>query len=354
MVLMKNKNKVKNKHKSEHKNKHVSKKLTRKLSKKNINIKGGNKKSLFKKTNRRKKLRHQKKRNKRTHKKLKYKNIKGGKRSALSKIIKDIRQSERSMLHNYKKYAVEANKYFKSYNKHINNLAELDKNIPDTKSFKSIFINTLMPNHITNQMRGDSENPLFLSNYLIDDYSGPNDIQYQHIQQQIRYVLEKYISRADQTLLDLEKIAIHNINENSISIDLVTAGYDVYEVTCLHDNLELNIDDLGLKVKTFVDKIKSGVEMKFKNVPEKKEEIAESRALPAFGAQPAMRSAVQPGIMGVSPGQGLGVSPASNTSEALNAEKERKIQDILREMSPSNNSLGTGSDTEDDKAFGKL
>ena len=348
MVLNKNKNK--NKEKNKQKNKHISKKLVKKLLKKNINIKGGNRKSLLKKPNRKKKLRHKKKRNKRTHKKLKYKNIKGGKRSALSKIIKDIRQSERSMLHYYKKYAVEANKYFKSYNKHVNNLAELDKNIPDTKSFKSIFINTLMPNHITNQMRGDSENPLFLSNYLIDDYSSPNDIQYQHIQQQIRYILEKNISRADQTLLDLEKIAIHNINENSISIDLVTAGYNVYEVTCLHDNLELNIDDLGIKIKSFVDKIKSGVEMKFKNVPEKKEEIAESRALPAFGMQPAM----QPSMMGVAPGQGLGVAPASNTSEALDAEKERKIQDILREMSPSNSSLGTGLDTEDDKAFGKL
>ena len=342
MVLKKNKNKKKNKH--------ITKKLIKKLSKKNINIKGGNKKSLLKKPNIKKKLRNKKNINKKTHKKLKYKNIKGGKRSALSKIIKDIRQSERSMLHYYKKYAVEANKYFKSYNKHVNNLTELDKNIPDTKSFKSVFINTLMPNHITNQMRGDSENPLFLSNYLIDDYSSPNDIQYQHIQQQIRYVLEKFISRADQTLLDLEKIAIHSINENSISIDLVTAGYDVYEMSCLHDNLELNIDDLGLKIKTFVDKIKSGVEMKFKNVPEKKEEIAESRALPAFGMQPAM----QPGVMGISPGQAMGVSPASNTSEALDAEKERKIQDILREMSPSNSSLGTGLDTEDDKAFGKL
>jgi hypothetical protein len=350
MVLKKNKNIKKNKKK----NKHNSKKLIKKLSKKNINIKGGNKKSLLKKPNRMKKLRYKKKRNKKTHKKIQYKNIKGGKRSALSKIIKDIRQSERSMLHYYKKYAVEANKYFKSYNKHVNNLAELDKNIPDTKSFKSIFINTLMPNHITNQMRGDSENPLFLSNYLIDDYSGPNDIQYQHIQQQIRYILEKNISKADQNLLDLEKIAIHNINENSISIDLVTAGYEVYEVTCLHDNLELNIDDLGLKIKSFVDKIKSGVEMKFKNVPEKREEIAESRALPAFGMQSAMQPAMQPGIMGIGPGQGMGVSPASNTSEALDAEKERKIQDILREMSPSNSSLGTGSATEDDKAFGKL
>lgn len=158
------------------------------------------------------------------------------------------------------------------------------------------------------------------------------------------------MSKADQTLLDLDKIAIHDINENSISIDLVTAGYQVYEVTCLHENLELNIEDLGLKIRTFIDKIKSGVEMKFKNVPEKKNEIAESRAFPAFGLQPNM----QPAMMGVAPGQGMGVSPASNTSEALDAEKERKIQDILREMSPSNSDLGTGSELQDDTAFSKL
>lgn len=308
-------------------------------------LKGGNKKSKYKQ----KKLKYSQKNNHRllkTHKKLRYKNIKGGRKSNLSRLIKDIRQSERYMLQDYKKYSKLAQKYFKSYNKHINNLSELDKNIPDTKSFKSIFINTLMPNHITNQTRGDSDNPLFLSNYLIDDYSSPNDIQYQHIQQQIRYILNKFLSKSDQTLLDLEKIGIHSINENSITIDLVTAAYEVYEVTCLHTNLELNIDDLGLKIKTFVDKVKSGVELKFKNVPEKKEEIAENRALPAFG--------LSPNVMRMQPSQDMELSQPSNTSEALDAEKERKIQDILKEMSPSDNNLGSGSDTENNDAFKKL
>ena len=354
MVLKTNKNKKQSFETNVTKNKKYSKFSKKLNNNKSKKVNGGSGKKSLKKKDKRKKPKTNIKKvklDKKTHKKpRKYKNQKGGKKSGLSKIIKDIRQSERSMLNYYKKYAVGAAKYFKSYNKHVNNLAELDKNIPDTKSFKSVFLNTVMPNHIINKMRGDSENPLFLSNYLIDDYSSPNDIQYQHIQQQIRYVLDKYTSRADQTLLDLGKIAIHNINQNSIAIDLVTAGYNVYEITCLHDNLELNIEDLGLKIKTFIDKIKSGVEMQYKNVPEKKDKIPESRALSVYGMQPRMNTY----MMESSPSQGIGVSPASNTSEALNAEKERKIQDILREMSPSNSDLGTGTSMNNDKAFGKL
>ena len=351
MVLSQNKSQ--NKSKSQNKNKKLSKKLFKKGNKKYKKLlKGGNndeaKTSITNKKKKSKLLSPKlKKRDKKTHKKRKKNknNQKGGRKSALSNIVKDIRQSERSLLHNYKKYASEAKKYFTSFNKHIDNLATLDNNIPDTKSFKSIFLNTLMPNHITNQMRGESDNPLFLSNYLIDDYSSPNDIQYQHIQQQIRYVLNKYISLTDQSLLDLGKIAVHSINENSISIDFVTAGYQVYEINCMHDKLEINLDDLGLKIKSFLDKVKSGIEIQFKNVPDKSELISDSIALPALQMQPAMTS---------SPGLGMGASPASNTSGALDAEKEQKIQDILREMAPSDGNLGTGIESEDDKAFGKL
>ena len=70
-------------------------------------------------------------------------------------------------------------------------------------------------------------------------------LQYQHIQSQIRYVLNKYFSAKDLVLITEGQISVHDIEENTLLVDLVTAGFEVYQIECLHQNLQIDMEDFA-------------------------------------------------------------------------------------------------------------
>ena len=198
----------------------------------------------------------------------KFNKIGGGlfnKNTSIGLIIKNTKKSENALIKNYQEYVKTSEKYYNSYEKHIDNLKDFDSFIPNVKSFTKIFTDKLMPNDILSNTKIDKSVPLLVGMYDIDSSSSPKEITISHIRQQINYAFFKYYKPHERHLIKDIYITLNEdptkdiILKVSLINDRVADNRRLGHTNYLVDQntLSLLIDDMLLMAKENVEDSKT-------------------------------------------------------------------------------------------------
>lgn len=162
-------------------------------------------------------------------------------------------QSENLLIDAYEKYTRSAKQYYGIYNKHLENLKQLEdaKNIP---SLIDMFKNKVMSDDFKYKISIDRSNPLLLNNYLVTDDTLPKNFKKEHVINQIRYTVSKF-NPTDKILID---------SIGNVSIDGTTCAFTVKTGTDEKFNLSTKINtdyvidmyDVEEQIREIISKIK--------------------------------------------------------------------------------------------------
>ena len=275
------------------------------------------------------------------------KTLAAGGKSSLGKVLKKTKKSEKKLIESFQKHSKATDTYYVKLNEHVNNLQELDEHIPEVTSFVNIFNNTVMPEDIVPNKKIDKSVPLFIQSYGITEYSSPKEITKEHVKQQVRYVIKKNHAPHESRLLrDMEV----DLDPNTVNVRFVlldnrtTASHSLS-----HENYELNLVELGLKIKDVIEDAKAGVEYKeSKDEKQIKQNVSNLYQLNKRKMRniEKLELAQKPGQqLGQQPGQQLGVAGQFGVGEQeispLDIERreqlEKQLQGLAGEEQPLEN-----------------
>ena len=145
--------------------------------------------------------------------------------------ISKARRSETMFINSWENLHLATKKLKQSYNKHLENLDNLDDKY-NIKGISTSFKSIVMPNDINNQEEINKVNPLLLRNYLLSGEAPPRVARKEHLLALARYVIKKF-TIGDEVLID-------NIN---VTLSGVTAKYKIELVNGDVNHIEIKVDD---------------------------------------------------------------------------------------------------------------
>jgi len=210
-----------------------------------------------------------------------------------------------------------------------------------------------MPDNIVPNKKIDKSVPLFIHSYGITEYSSPKEITKEHVKQQVRYVIKKNHAPHESRLLrDMEV----DLDPNTVNVRFVlldnrtTASHSLS-----HENYELNLVELGLKIKDVIEDAKAGVEYKeSKDEKQIKQNVSNLYQLNKRKMRniEKLELAQKPGQqLGQQPGQQLGVAGQFGVGEQeispLDIERREQLEKQLQGLAGVEQPLDTADLKED-------
>ena len=155
------------------------------------------------------------------------KNVKSGagffsKKPKFMSVLKKAQRSETSFINQYNKYANITDKYYKTLNKHIENLKALDFWLPETIGEDGAFLKLFREKILNIQERNkkliiNTENPLLVRRLAKETYNTIRDFARGFIKSQVRYLIWKKFFRQYHLIPSVDAIIPA---KNSVDITL--------------------------------------------------------------------------------------------------------------------------------------